>query len=238
VDATTGRLTLSRVQASVGEPGGEGLSRIFLGSGARDNLTGTLHRETFDGPLLASVGGRSIKFNVLPDGSYENVLSPDTLTFDAGTQKYTFIAADGTVAIFDRNLRHAHGPVAASEGYLTTLTRPNGEVLTYHYTSWASSCSTGTPVLQCVRLQAVTSTLGYMIKYKYAGAVDQPGSTVLERVTAVNLAHEYCDPLAESCTFTNTWPHKVMSGDMGATGTAVETDVTPVSHPAGARVLG
>ncbi len=190
VDLTTGRFTVSARQAWIG-PEGQGLARTYLGYGARDSLAGTISSRWIDfgvgTQFTVSFGGSSTNF-IQPDGGSNFVPKEGsegtTLTYNSATKTHTFTGRDGTVAVFvDSRIR--------------TITRPNREVVTYHYdiADPDPSCAN-----TCHRLKAVTSSLGYMMKYDYAGDTFMTYSTTLVKVTGINLVHEYCDPLASSCS--------------------------------------
>ena len=66
-----------------------------------------------------------------------------------------------------------------------------------------------------VRLQSVTNNLGYQIHLTYRlnpfvqplyNTTDNSGWRRLSKVTAINNAVEYCNPLASTCTLSQPWP--------------------------------
>jgi RHS repeat-associated protein len=92
-------------------------------------------------------------------------------------QSYTYTTKDGVVA-------QLNGPV---DNAVTTVTYPSGEIRTFHYASG--------------RLRSVTNNLGYQLHFEY-GIHDLP-----TKVTAINNAIDYCNPLATTCSgLTQTWP--------------------------------
>src|SRR6185312_7576616 len=80
-------------------------------------------------------------------------------------------------------------------GLPSTVTRPNGEVLTF-----SMAVVSGSPGIYL--LNSVTNNLGYQIKLFYSGT----GATQqLAQVVAINNAIDYCAPFASSCSFSQTW---------------------------------
>jgi len=89
------------------------------------------------------------------------------------------------------------------------------------------------PPQQCyrqptTRVQSITSNLGYQLRFTYAaeevpfGERDFGDFKRRTSATAVNLAIDYCDPAASTCTYTRTWPKLTYSSD--STLGAVYTD--------------
>lgn len=97
-----------------------------------------------------------------------------------------------------------------------------------------------------VRLQSITSNNSYQIKFHYVVDQHLPFLDVnaveywneLKEAIALNTAEEYCDPAANTCTFTKVWPKKQYSSgfkqvtdELGAvtsySGTSGVTSITP-----------
>lgn len=106
---------------------------------------------------------------------------------------------------------------------LTSLTLPDGEIRTYHYVSNAQPLT---------RLQSVTNNRGYQVKLIYADIAGTWGP--LSSAKGVNMAVDYCDPLANVCTgLTQSWPTVTYNMDWG-TGEYSVTDAsgaTTVYYP-------
>jgi RHS repeat-associated protein len=81
--------------------------------------------------------------------------------------------------------------------YLTSLVRPNGETLTYNYSS--------IPVAGDIRglLRSITSSAGYQLNLEWAPTT---GTYRLAKVALTNRRVTYCDPLSGACTGSNAWP--------------------------------
>jgi RHS repeat-associated protein len=121
--------------------------------------------------------------------------TPSTLTYNAGTQIWTYVQGDGTVVHFSGYMENEQSEqgVGGIGGLITDITYPDGEKLTYHYKDYNG----GLPD-HYSRLQSVTNNLGYMIKFTY----DPSNKYLLTQAFAVNSAREYCDPDGDSCSET------------------------------------
>lgn len=204
VDLSSGQLVLADLNASVG-PAGQGLVRMFLGDGLRDNMTGTitLDSSTNVNAYVISLGGRSTTFRLV-NGVYYAHVGSSGKSLSHTTGSYTFTDADGTVATFDETKTSNRG-VAADVALLTSVRRPDGEILTYSYDSYDPACGQS-----CSRLRSIASNLGYALQYEYQGTGDA-NDEKLARVTAVNLAQQNCTPSAGNCSPT-TWSYTTFTG--------------------------
>jgi RHS repeat-associated protein len=198
VDLSTGTFNVGQLSAAIG-PAQGGLAYVYGGPTGRSALVGTVNSKagTIMGNSVTfytvSIGGSSAMFVQGPGSTIMTQFmgsSAQTLVYNTTTGLYTHTAPDGTVAVFSAALAGTL-PNAANAGNIISLTRPSGETLTYAY----KACGTG-----CQRLQSVSNNRGYMIKYEYSA-----GST-LSKVTALNAAIDACDPTADSCAFSRTWP--------------------------------
>jgi RHS repeat-associated protein len=134
-----------------------------------------------------------------------------TLTENSTT--YTYTSPDGTVSVFSKNITTVRG--GQRSAWITSMTFPDGEIQTFNYFT-AAECSTQTgcgPTQPITRLQSVTNNRGYQIKLLYSlnGTNIDPTQAaywnVISGVMGINMAVDYCDPLAPSCTgTTQTWP--------------------------------
>lgn len=153
-------------------------------------------------------GGSSEIFNKV-NGVFEAFTATgSTLVYNTnGT--YTYTKNDGTEIIINESVRAAYNqaPIPfASLGSVTKATYPNGLIVNVNYK---------TIILNSViysRIQSVTNNTGVQLKYKYISNTLTDRAAHLEAwarpssVTAINNAYEFCDPLADSCTLTKTWP--------------------------------
>lgn len=217
VDLSSGRLVLSEVPISIG-PSNGGLSREFFDAGTRDPLSGTIVK-TQAGETdvyTVSLGGRSYVFNYT-DGTFASGAGANGAllgVLPGGTGALFFVMRDGTRAEFSAPATVA-APIASDYGQVLTIRKPSGEMLTYTYVACGAGCN---------RLQAVTSNLGYMMKYQYVASNGAVGSSTLYSVKAINLAYEYCDPTANGCTTSNTWMSVTLTGQTSGAGSYTVTD--------------
>lgn len=119
---------------------------------------------------------------------------------------YTLTDSDGTVTTFEYIIPDFPGYFA------TWVTRPNGEVQKFHYRSELFTSIYVSGSWPFSRLQSVTNNRGYQIKFGYASNVGGDSDTyffpftTLTSVKAINNAADYCDPVADSCSFSQSWP--------------------------------
>lgn len=205
VDLLSGKVIADMGSLSIGEIGAPALSYSVLATSGYADATvtdGIKHRD------CANYAGGGIPGCVYQGYSYSlngssdyYMMSPPSTTAPAGfTEQRAMVVAgglirrDGSVWEFGNGgLTIQPGNPYAIEGLLTKITRPDGEVLTYNYVQG--------------ELRSIVSSTGYMIhlqgnKGPYYHA---PGFSILQpgqpdKVTMINLAVDYCDPLATSCS--------------------------------------
>lgn len=225
VNLFSGSFSYSSPTISIG-PEGQGLSyTATFDTGVnkwRDSVWGGISIEPFIGPphpnptYTVTVMGQTVVFAYIAN-EYVAVEGNGSLTVAGGV--YTYTALDGTVAVFGGGLTYS--PVIANRGLISSLTRPNGERLTFTYTSIAMS-----PYLQeARRLQSVTNNLGYQIHFQYASNTWSPDWYRTVKVTALNNAVDACAPSANLCTFSRTWP-SLTFGQTGTGTSPTERQVT------------
>ena len=221
VNLFTGGIQGPRHTVSIGQPGQGGLSvDLFYDSSAgtgiwRHSLVGTFNRD----PLIPGSPGYNTPqyqltlpgFNALylrdVNGVFHLQDGAGSLA-ETATDVFTYTALDGTVATVDRTKRSLY-PYFAFMGQMTTIQRPNGEVVTYHY----AEVPTGEPLpAHARRIQSVTNNFGYQIHFQYASDTYGPDWTTITKITGVNNAVDWCDPLANSCSFSRTWPSITIGG--------------------------
>lgn len=216
VDLVRGTFTVGRSLIAIGNgrPSGMSYSRSFTGSGWRDNYMAAINQSGSD--VFVSFGGSSDRFTVsgtiyTPAEGQGSTLVTGPL---AGQLKYT--AADGTVVIF-ANVGAGSG-FPASLGRAITATFPNGEIQTFTYkTASATECITDDcsrkKTSTRTRLQSVTNNLGYQIHFDYQSNSAPDITTLTQlwakvaKVTAFNMAVDYCAASADTCSFSQTWPN-------------------------------
>lgn len=220
VDLVSGRFYHTERFASVGDPAQGGLAWDMtyiqqpddFRSGWRDGFVGTVNRD--GDQITVSLGASSETFTESSLGYNSDQRIGSTLSTDGYFWTYTL--RDGTVARFNRDLASIYGNWDGNEGFIQFLTRPNGEVQQYSYTSTYFCRQAGTgpcpePTVRAVRLQSVQNNRGYQISLEYvrndAVNYSQWGQWIrLKKVTAFNRTVDACEPSATSCSFSRTWP--------------------------------
>ena len=115
--------------------------------------------------------------------------------------------ADGTLTYTGRDgTKYLFGIMSgANFGWLTQITNPDGRILTLTYKTGVVGSATFR------RVQSVNRNDGLQIKYTYESNT-LPGSGYptswlrLASVTAINNTVDYCDPQADSCSYSLAWP--------------------------------
>jgi RHS repeat-associated protein len=138
-----------------------------------------------------------------------------TLVYHGTAGAYTYTRSDGTIY----EIGHVYTPNGEFEGLVKRRIAPNGLVTTYNYKT-QSYCAEYNVYDQCSltldvqRLQSYQTNTGYQIHYDYVGNADAGASdwNVVQKVTALNLAVDYCAPTADTCSgLTRTWPSVAFS---------------------------
>jgi RHS repeat-associated protein len=139
--------------------------------------------------------GDRAETNRFPDGS------PRTLPDGMAWSGNAIVEKDGTRWNFTSTGNYIPYP----ERYVTTLVRPDGETLTYNYSS--------IPTLGDIRgrLRSITSNAGYQINFDWTPT--SWGSHTLTRAVMTNRRAAYCDPLSGACTGSHQWPTLTWSTD-------------------------
>ncbi|WP_284223564.1 RHS repeat-associated core domain-containing protein [Brevundimonas denitrificans] len=201
VDLVRGTFSHATTEVVIGQPGAGGLvyGRWFAG-GWRDNQIGGLSTNG-SGDLVASIGPISEPF-VWNGTEYVSKYSNGS-TLELVGSEYQVTDRHGNTAVFATLMMNGENPYGATEGLITSWTSPAGEVVTYIY-----QMGTRPFVGRIYRLSAITNNRGYMLKYAYAS--DDDDDQTWWRVTnvrGINLAVDWCDATANSCSsFTETWP--------------------------------
>jgi RHS repeat-associated protein len=208
------RLSTSEVVIGQPESGGLAFGRHWIGSGWRDSLAGTI--SSASSIYTVSVGASSESFS-LSGGIYTSLRARgSTLTFNAGTNRYTYTTRDGTKIVFNKTIVTAGSVTSfwsSNEGAIETLTRPNGEVITYTYVSATAGGVTAW------RPQSASTNTNYQIHFTYAiGSPNNAGEVTggyLQRtkVTGYNTAVFNCANNAHSCNDSTgaNWPYVTYS---------------------------
>jgi len=224
-------LQFSTTDLTIGQPGAGGMSfiREYYLRGWRHNFIGTMNS---DGTTYTvSIGGFSESFAKSGSSFIPQQGSGSALTYSSSTHKYTYRDQNGAVAVFNQTLTTV-STVTSNEGIIESLAYPDGETLTFFYTT-INVCdySTGCSVTWTARrLQGVRNSFGYLIKFNYPfngtspmDAVNQDAWLNFNSVTGINVATDYCNPQADTCpAFSQTWPTSSYSRS-GNTETVTDT---------------
>ncbi len=218
VDLVAGTFNHGGTEVVIGQPGAGGLAygRSFVG-GWRDNMIGGLSVSGSD--LVASIGPISEPF-VRNGTEYVSKYSNGS-TLELVSTEYRVTDRHGNTAVFNALMAAGENPYGATEGLIISYTTPAGDVVTYTYQEGFRQF-----VGRIYRLSAITNNRGYMLKYEYASNDDDDQTWWrVTNVRGINLAVDWCDATANSCsTFTETWP-SVTYGNF-TTGTGIPQTAT------------
>jgi RHS repeat-associated protein len=223
VDVITGELSVPLRSVSVGRPGESGLTYVNGYSDGVRQDSFVLELDVGATEAQVNIHGRVVTFRTNSSG----VFVPDDAdgsTLVPSGSNFIYTARDGTWIQFLS--AYSTGFDVTARG--SSVRRPNGEELTYHYKM--ALCDPGQPCLGSgVRVQSVTSNLGYQLKAYYGSNsfdVDPAAWSQLTRVVAINQAVDYCTPTADTCpAFTKTWPELALTrSESGANATDTIAD--------------
>jgi len=251
VDLPTGKFIYSTTEAAIGQPGQGGISygRIFIpvqggdGGNWRDVLMGSISVTGVTNEVLVSIGNSSEIFTKSGTTYTPKRNVGSTLT-QSGTV-YAYTLSGGAVAEFSAAPANYAGMYSDSIATITSLRQPNGERMDYVYRE-ENVCTAGTYPSCSIyknirRVQSITSNRGYQIHYDYATTTAwmSSGWGTKTKVTALNLATDYCSPTAVSCTFTASWPSVTYSaGTATDQGGLVTTYYYSTDNLSGVRLPG
>ncbi|WP_084514931.1 RHS repeat domain-containing protein [Sphingobium lactosutens] len=219
VDMVNGIFVMPRVDVSIGPSDNSGL--VYGSTGYRDTIAATINSDGYN--FYVSVGGFSDHFTLNATGFTNVERNGSTLSRDDGYH-YDYRTSDGTlVRFFPANGQYDR--FVANTGWVSYIQYPDGTRRTYIYKG-QNYCPIEKnpefptcPVAEArsVRLQSVQTSAGYQLKFSYQSNTlnwsdDLDAWNTLSNVRGVNNAVDYCDPSADSCTFTASWPYAAYSG--------------------------
>ncbi|MGV9008907.1 RHS repeat domain-containing protein [Brevundimonas sp.] len=209
VDLVSGMFNYGATEVTIGQPGAGGLSygRVYTNTGWRDSSAGSISSVGSD--MTISVGSISEQF--IYDGTAWVSKYANGSTWAWSGSDGTLTDRSGNIAVFSQTLGALVNAYGSDMGLITSYTSPNGSVVTYH---WKQDCvqrtspTSGNCLQEGIRLQSITNNHGYMLKYTYWSDVGTNGAWLTTRsVTGINLAVDYCDPVADNCpTYSRVWP--------------------------------
>ena len=214
VDVVLGTFELAQTLVSIGPDWPRGLQyiRLLNGSGWIHNFTGGIH-QTFN-QLFVSVGSTSTKFtysggsSLYSPGSFTPAMADgSSLTRSGGV--FTYTNGRGEIARFTAEIA-GNGRIVAGTGRMMDIRYPSGALVTLNYRI-ETVCEAGIDCIAYFRLQSVTNNFNYQLHLGYAengmpGSVDLAEWRRVTSVRAINTAVEACDPYADQCTLTGSWP--------------------------------
>lgn len=201
VELSAGSLSVSSPTISIGDPANGGLSySATWDTGAkawRSSTWGGINKATIKGDpncfawiTVTALGETGTFQQDTCSGAYYRLDGLGTLTRSGDIWTYT--GPDGSIATYDYALRTNLGAkFSANQGVITSITRPNGEILKF---TW----------LGASQPRSVTNNYGYQLFFAYTNGD-------LTSVTALNNAVDGCAPAANACTFSRTWPSLTFS---------------------------
>lgn len=223
IDVVQGTFNYSATDVSIGPAeGGLSYTRITAGESQRGNLDGLIEVELAGSgagydiyAYTVSIGGQKTFFQNLTTNSPTATMAAksedgSTLTWD-GSTTYTHVDASGTVRLFSTAYAMPYpntwSPISGPGGQITQMTTPDGARTNWYYRTATVGITTA------YRVQSVTNTRGYQIKFEYSynGTPTTSGQLTsfaeLTSARGINNAVDYCDPTADTCSsFTETWP--------------------------------
>lgn len=241
VDVVQGTFNHAATDVAIGpQQGGLSYTRVSAGESQRSNFDGLIEVELAGSApgydiwaYTVSIGGKKRFYEILSTGSPTATMTAkgedgSTLTYN-GSNQYIHVDSSGTVRLFSTAYAMPHAPTwsprAGPGGQIIQMTAPDGTRTDWHY----RTATLGTE--NAYRVQSVTNTRGYQIKFEYA--FNGTPSTFaqltsfqeLTSVRGINNAIDWCDPNADICSgFTETWP--VATYAYSTSGSNRRTDVT------------
>jgi RHS repeat-associated protein len=186
--------------------------------------------------ITVQLGGIVDRFVVVQDQAYANshpgnvpltpvMPSGSIATYDpwpnngGSSGDFTYVSASGEKWFFEEEPQDCD--LEPPESLIKRVERPDGEIVTWHYSYVNLSgpdCATG---YWHRRLQSVTNNLGYQIHFEYKGNSAANYSQLndylaIKRVTAIDNAIFACAPTAVACLATGggvSWPYLEYSVD-------------------------
>ena len=217
VDLMSGRRVAIDSAIEIGLPG---KANLILAEGS-GGFTGTplsaFHYSDGTYPYFSdffALSNRPVS-NRFGDGTGRNL--PDGMV-NLGT---TLVEKDGTRWNFAGTGQRSPYP----DKYLTSLVKPDGEILTYAYSSIPLGDIRG-------KLASIRSSAGYQMNFQWTAI---PGTHRLAKVTLSNRRYAYCDPISGTCTGSYSWPYMTWSVDASGNTTVTTSGSRTVRYGAAVR---
>lgn len=233
VDVTSGYFVFYSKSLTIGEDSGNPLTymqKYNLNAGWSSGLGGRLNYQQdtqTSWKVTASLGDALIQFTGYSVGTYADNKRGYVKAYDAngaeiafpwGTNQivspasFVWTMNDGTKVRYIPEYIYNSSFPSGGDYMVDKVTYPSG--LTWRY-GYKTVTGLPSPWPTRYRLQSVASNAGYALRFGYQSDTFSSGTPfyLLADVTAYNAATEYCDPVADHCTFANAWPKFTFSGD-------------------------
>lgn len=207
VDIASGTPTYEKVELSIGGNGIGALPLIRYYSGTRFRTNFDNNSDTNTAWLEPS------KTHITFGNSSEGFVNfqPKTPTGSMGAS-IGYSKKDGTFVSFTHpHFSSSSGGSSQTIKLADYIEYPNDVRWTIHYLD--RHYPLGAFNVPISRVQSVTSNTGYQLKFYYSSDTDPTEDSATQtawkkavKVVAINNAYEYCDPTANSCALTMTWP--------------------------------
>jgi YD repeat-containing protein len=207
VDLASGALSIEEPTVSIGTAQ-QGLTFHRHSNRLYNTFTYSVFWAGGSYPVTVVAQERTIMFNPV-GGVFVNQQGTGETLSQSGSG-WTFTERDGTVVQLDLSqvtvVADRYNYLGGTSAIANTVTSPNGAkwVLTYRYVTRFNAITEET--IARIRLQAVQSSNGYMAKFEYQENVNWNNFNRLTNATLINSAVDYCNPSADSCTFSQSWP--------------------------------
>ncbi|HEX8063005.1 MAG TPA: RHS repeat-associated core domain-containing protein [Allosphingosinicella sp.] len=224
IDLLNGRRVAVDSAISIGSAESPALEITEGGGGYGGTPLGGFHYVAGSYPRFSDyvVLGSRVVSNTFGDGTARSY--PDGII--GGTSGIT--EGDGTRWNFaSTGQNNQTSPNLYPDSYLTTLVRPDGETLTYAYSSIPSTGDIRG------KLRSIRSNAGYQLNVEWEPA----GTTFkLKKVTLANRRYAYCDAAAATCTGSYAWPAISWATDASNNVTATTSGLRSVVYNAPQQV--
>ena len=212
VDLSSGDIVIPSSVVAIGGADGIAHSSQRVGNGWRHNylLSIAVEPDAAGDLYYVQLGGATQLFR--QNGSAYDPEGAELGTLTETTTEFIYTGPRGTEYRFSKALvANGESYYEAVEAVGTQITVPNGQKTTLHYRGDSYELSGNT--VYTIRLQSVTNNASYQLKFDYGsetlgtGYYGADAWYRIERVTAINNAEEYCDPVADDCALTEAWPY-------------------------------
>ncbi|MGQ0558494.1 MAG: hypothetical protein ACT4OE_02750, partial [Sphingosinicella sp.] len=236
VDVSTGDFPVEQTSVSIGPAWPHGLG--YTSQNFNHGWQGQVRSALFQNGSISTASVEGVSDRVTYSGGFYTPTEANGSSLTQAGAFYTYTGRNGMVAVFMLNsggVPFWDAPLARA----TSITYPDGTRVNYWYRIVyfcrggieSGSCPGG--YYYAYRLQSLTNNHGYQLKLTYATNTLDDGNpstsydewSRVTSVRAINNAVEYCDPTADSCTFTNTWPQASFATTVGGDG-SLELTVT------------